>query len=394
MRFVPGIAAFHRYRGLSSLRSLRQAIRAEQPDLIVPCNDGVVDQLHALHTQYPELRPLIERSLGQPEAYPVAASRARLLALAVELGIRVPLTQSVASEAELSAWNGQSAVLKTDGSAGGEGVAIVHGQEQMADAYRRLSKPISAAMALKRFIVNRNPLVLWSWWKGRGRSGPQVVVQAFIEGRPANTMIACWQGKVLAAVTVEVLCSQGATGAATVVRVIWNDEIENASRRLAERLELNGFYGLDFMLEADHGDAAAAYLIEMNPRCTQLGHLQIADRGDLVAALLKASNERQEAQNQAQPDHAIHGNPITGDTIAFFPQACLWNPHSPYLKGYHDVPWEAPALLRELLLEEWPYRQWPARLYHRFSPPNRKLEMQFEPEATPQQHQIPIASPR
>ena len=371
MRFVPGIATLHRYRGLRSLASLRRAILVEQPDLIVPCDDVVVQQLHALHRQEPTLRALIERSLGQPAAFPIVASRARLLSLAVELGIRVPRTHSVSSDADLTSWTDDAAVLKTDGSAGGEGVAIVRSQAQMVAAYHRLSKPLSAAMAVKRLLVNRNPLVLWSWWKGRGGPGPQVVIQGFIHGRPANTMIACWQGKVLASVTVEVLCSQGATGAATVVRLIWNDEIEHASRKLAERLQLSGFYGLDFMLE---GDSTAAYLIEMNPRCTQLGHLEIADDGDLAGALLVALGNGHEAHSVAQRDNAI-----TGDTIAFFPQACLWNPRSPYLThGHHDVPWEAPALLRELLLEEWPYRQWPARLYHRLFPPDRKHEAQFQ----------------
>jgi hypothetical protein len=42
--------------------------------------------------------------------------------------------------------------------------------------------------------------------------------------------------------------------------------------------------------------------------------------------------------------------PITGKSvIALFPDACQLTPDSDYLSsGYHDVPWEEPALVKEL----------------------------------------------
>ena len=45
-----------------SIRSagLRAAILARQPDIVIPADDGVVWQLHQLHTDHVELRPLIE----------------------------------------------------------------------------------------------------------------------------------------------------------------------------------------------------------------------------------------------------------------------------------------------------------------------------------------------
>lgn len=64
------------------------------------------------------------------------------------------------------------------------------------------------------------------------------------------------------------------------VRLIDHSEMAQAACKLAQRLELSGFHGLDFVLEADSG---AAYLIELNPRCTQLGHLSIARQGSLPA---------------------------------------------------------------------------------------------------------------
>ena len=361
LRLVPGIGSLYRYSGARSLQSLHHAIIAANPDLLVPCDDGVVHQLHSLHAHHPELRPLIEHSLGAADSYPIVASRGRLLALAASLGIRTPVTRPIHSESDLTAWPYESAVLKTNGSSGGNGVAITHTPSAFLAAFRYLSQPLTAAIALKRALINRNPLALWFW---RTHPQPELIAQQFIpQSRPANTMIACWQGEVLASVTVETICSQGATGAATVVRFLHHPEIEEASRKLARSLILNGFHGLDFMLEAhDNPSLAPAWLIEMNPRCTQLGHLNLPGQGDLAGILLA------KLQN-APPPNPSPGTPIEGDTVAFYPQALAWNPQSPYIThGYHDIPTQAPALLAELRLEEWPLRQWPARLYHHFFP--------------------------
>ena len=70
---------------------------------------------------------------------------------------------------------------------------------------------------------------------------------------------------------------------------------------------------------------------------------------------------------------------IEGDTVAFFPQTFNWNPKSAYLKrGYHDVPWEEPALVRELLRDSWPERQWLTRIYHHFRPMRQHEEVKFQ----------------
>jgi hypothetical protein len=69
---------------------------------------------------------------------------------------------------------------------------------------------------------------------------------------------------------------------------------------------------------------------------------------------------------------------IEGDTVAFFPQTFNWNPKSAYLKnGYHDVPWEEPRLLRELLRDSWPDRRWLTRIYHHFRVPKKQQEVKF-----------------
>jgi hypothetical protein len=370
LHFVPGVDSLHPYESIDSIGSLESAIRATRPDLIVPCDDGVVWQLHELHRRDPGLRPLIERSIGSngptgsKDAYSQIRRRAAFLEKAAELGVRVPATKVLQAERDLDDWpNDAPAVVKADGTSGGNGVVIARSKAERVEAYGRLSQGMGFGMALKRLLINRDPLAIWSWRLGET---PSVTVQSFIPGRPANTMMVCWQGEVLGMVSVEVLAARGDTGGATVVRLIENEEMEGAARRLARELGLSGFHGLDFVLEEATG---AAYLIEINPRCTQLGHLRIPRQGDLAGMM--AARLREEPA-------PVPRDCIQGSTVAFFPQAFKLNPKSCYLRcGYHDVPWEEPALVGELLRAEWPERQWLSRVYHRFRVPKQAFEAKF-----------------
>jgi hypothetical protein len=263
-------------------------------------------------------------------------------------------------------------VLKQDGTFGGNGVRVVHSLAEATSEFTRMSQPPNWSTAWKRVIINGDPLALWN--KRRG-GVPAVTLQEFIQGRPANIMMACLQGKLLGAVTVEVLCSQGKMGAAMVVRLIDHTEIFEAARALVARLELSGFYGLDFMIEADSG---AAYLIEMNPRCTQLGHLPVAGQGDLAGLLSAALRVESQDTNQMQPARLK-----VGETIAFFPKALLWNSKSPFVcEGYMDAPVQEPELMKQLVKPAWPDRRWPARLYHWLRPRRQEPATEFEESAT------------
>ena len=363
LRYVRGISRHLPYGGIRSAKLLKAAIEAVSPYLIIPCDDGAVWQLHSLHRSFPALRPLIERSLGPPESYPLLRGRVATLQLASDLGIRVPKTVTVNSEADLPAENSAyPMVLKVDGSNGGFGVEVVSSAAEAKQAFGRLVEPITRSKALKRLLVDSDPL---PFWLREEQEKPAVSMQQFISGRPANAMLACWQGEVLALVMVEVLSAQGETGAATVVRIIKNAEVEQASRLLVRELNLNGFHGLDFMLASDTG---AAYLIEFNPRPTQLGHLRLPEQGDLAGALWSA----------------IHGKPakveepIRSDVIAFFPQALQLNPDTPYLvQGHHDVPEDEPELQQALLRTSWPDRRLAARLYHSIWPRAEVREVRF-----------------
>jgi len=169
-------------------------------------------------------------------------------------------------------------------------------------------------------------------------------------------MLAAWRGELLGLVSVEVLCTQGPTGASTVVRLIRNAEIERAARVLVSRLGLSGFHGLDFILEEATG---APCLIELNARCTQLGHLILPGQGDLAGMLCRAIGV-------SGAGAAGMELPIDREVIAFFPQALAWNPDSPYMQQcHHDVPWSEPELVRELLRDSWAERRWLTRIYNR-----------------------------
>jgi len=368
LRHVDGVASVHPYRPLGSLRSLEEAIDESRPDIVIPCDDRVAAQLHELHERRPHLRALLEASLGPASSYEIVSRREPLLALARTLAILVPETRPVTSESDVRDWFERVApagVLKRDGTWGGAGVAVVRSEDAAVRAYRQLARQPGAAFALKRLVVNQDPL---SWWSWKRRAAPALTIQQLVKGRPANAMLACWRGELLGIVTVEVLKAQGATGAGLVVRVVENKEIERVATALTAHLGLTGFFGLDFMLE-DETDAC--YLIEMNPRCTQLGHLSLRKQGDLAGVLFAKMSGRPRPEPRAS---------MTSDVIAFFPQALTGGASGAWLdESRLDVPWESPRLVRELLRPPAPDRRWIARLYHLLRAPEKVDATDYQP---------------
>ena len=355
LRHVRSVGRLAPQSRLRPRASLLAAIRAWVPDLVIPCDDRTTKQLHELHRLCPDLRPLIERSLGDPAGFPVTESRQALRTLAAAKGIDVPEGCEVGSAAEAAAAFGRfapAAVVKLDGSYGGDGVQVVHSGAEAAKAFRRLRFRLGLGTALKRLVVNQETTALWAWSR---RADSRVSMQAFVPGYMANIMVACWQGKVLATVSVEVVSSQGPMGAANVVRIVDRPQFVEAARVLAAELGISGFFGLDFIVEAVSGRAV---LIEMNPRCTQLGHLQLPEQGDLAAILCGSLTGR----SPVPPDH-----PIPGDTVAFFPQARYWSPdgRSPP-DAFDDVPWEDEGLVEALQHEPWRDAGLIGAIYHRF----------------------------
>jgi thioesterase domain-containing protein len=347
------------YSPLDPIGSLRTAIEAVDPDIVVPCDDRAVAHLHELHAsdrnEFPsgsKVSALIEESLGLPESYQVVSSRYKLLKIAQEEGIRIPDTKLVTAASQLSSGDPELAqpswVLKADCSWGGHGVRIADHPNQAEEFFLELSKPLGSMRFIKRLMVDRDPYWLQTWLQ---RIQPAVIAQSYIPGHPANSAVVCWKGKVLAGIAAEVVNAQGATGSATIVRIVDRPDMLLPAERLARRLGLSGFFGFDFMIEEETGDP---FLIEMNPRCTPLSHLQLGNGRDLMAALW-AQLSNTPLREQA---------PVTtNDTIAYFPQAWHWDPSSPLLQSsFQDLPSEEPELVRELLRLPWPDRSALARL--------------------------------
>lgn len=335
------------YSALRPLKSLKTAIEAVDPDMVIPCEERAVGHFHELHSHAVRLGPsgsklaaLIEKSLGSPQSYPIVSSRFNILRIAREEGLRVPTTAAIESESDLESWqarHGFPCVLKADGTYGGKGVHIVHSRSQAETSLGELTRFYTLGRAIKRLCVNRDAFWFSPWWNG---VKPPVIAQPYIQGRPANCAVVCWRGKVLAGVGVDVLNAAGSTGPAGVVRLVDNPDMMLCAERIAARLNLSGFFGLDFMIEDNTG---LTWLIEMNPRPTRLSRLQLGKEHDELGALY--------AQLSGQPARDIP--PLTEKKlIAYFPDA--WDSKSEFLESsYHDIPQSNPDLLQELR-RPWP----------------------------------------
>jgi len=358
------------YTALRPMQALVGAIEAVDPDFIVPCDDRAVEHLHGLHARTAggqgtrrKIADLIERSLGSPESYPTVSRRYELLKIAQEEGLRVPQTELIASSEDIQALRSRQefpCVLKADESWGGRGVRILHNADDLETQFRDISRPFRLPRAIKRMAVNRDPFWLRPWWEGHK---PAVIVQGFVKGRAANCAVFCWRGRVLAGIGVEVVSSDGPTGPATIVRVVDNPEMMRSAERLAQRLQISGFFGLDFVIE-DSTDNA--YLIEMNPRTTPLCHLQLGAGRDMITALW--------SQLSGQPTH--ESRCVTEkEMIAYYPQA-LSSPRELLETSYLDAPIGSARFLEEFL-NPWPAR---SRLYRLASYWDRMTYSKSTPE--------------
>ncbi len=331
------VDAHHRYRPLRALSSLRAAIGASRPDLIVTCDDrGVALLLRLYGREKPDspLATLIRRSLGTPENFAAMISRDGSMRAAAEAGIRVPETVAVADEAELEACFarfGFPLVLKADGSWGGDGVAVARSREEALAAFRRLKRPASRLRNAARAWRRKDAHFLLAALRP---PAPRVSVQKFVAGRGAASAFACWKGEIVGALYYDVLMSDGAMGPPSVIRRVDCLQMADASRRVAQRFGLSGIYGLDFI--RDH--AGDVHLIEINPRTTQGGTLAFGEGRDLPSALAACVTRSPATRREA----------IASDVVAFFPSEWQRDAASPYLAcGFHNVPWDDPAVLRQ-----------------------------------------------
>jgi hypothetical protein len=263
-----------------------------------------------------------------------------LLKIARDEGILTPETTAISDLQDLYqllAFQPFPWVMKADGSNGGSGVRIATTLAEAKDYFAELHRSIGLLRFAKHMTVNRGAYLAMQWGEVVWGARPAVVTQPFIHGRSVNCAVVCWNGEVLAGVGCEVVSEQQPLGPASVVRLVDNSDMMNAAAKIARRLSLSGFFGLDFIIEEETG---STFLIEMNPRCTQHCHLRLEKGRDMIgaiSAILKGKPPSEQA-------------PITqNDLIAYFPHALLMG--SKFLSSsYHDVPLDEPELIQELLL--------------------------------------------
>jgi glutathione synthase/RimK-type ligase-like ATP-grasp enzyme len=352
-----GTCRIHNYQGLTPESSLIRAIAAAKPDLVVPGDDLATRHLHEVYRRREsyanakELGALIERSLGCPDAFSITRERAAFMELAHEEGIRVPKTEVVKTIDNVRSVVeriGFPAVLKADGTSGGEGVRTVRTSAEAQRAFRKLHAAPLLARAFKRAALDDDSTLIRP---SLLRQKPTVIAQSFVAGHEATSTVVCWQGSVLASLHFEVLRKSHAAGHATVVRLIENPEMSNGVEKIVRRMGLSGLCGFDFMLESGTGNA---YLIEINPRSTQVGHLTLGAGRDLPAALYGAVTGHPTRVAPAVTEK---------DTIALFPHEWARDPRSEFLQtAYHDVPWDTPELVSVCIRRSQKQSKWYARV--------------------------------
>jgi len=332
---------WHAYRPLRALSSLRKAIDKATPDLVVACDDRAISHLLRLYAKEMKARGeespfvrLMRRSFGTPENFAGMMSRAGSMQTAAKIGIRTPQTISIQDETELElclSLLGLPAVLKVDGSWGGDGVVVARTKQEALSAFRSLLRPASRLRNVARALKRKDAHYLVAAFSPPPR---HVSVQKFVAGRSSASAFACWKGEITGALYYDVLVADGAIGPPNVIRRVDCPQMAEASRRVAKQFGLSGIFGLDFIRD----QAGDVHLIEINPRTTQGGTLAFGAGRDLPSALVASVTQCE----------ASHRPAITSDIVVFFPREWQRDPASPHLtSGYHDVPWDDPAVLKD-----------------------------------------------
>jgi hypothetical protein len=130
-------------------------------------------------------------------------------------------------------------------------------------------------------------------------------------------------------------------GPPNVIRRTDCPQIDRTTRLAAEHFGLSGLHGIDFIRD----ESGTAYAIEINPRATQGGTLAFGPGHDLPSALATAASGKNTPMRDA----------IANDVVTLFPREWRRDPKSEWLKaGYHDVPWDDPAVLLATIGKAFP----------------------------------------
>ncbi|HKE67281.1 MAG TPA: thioesterase domain-containing protein [Micromonosporaceae bacterium] len=275
LEVVEGIVSDHRLSRLRRSRSVVVAIRRAAPDIVLPDDERALALLRRIHARTrrtePAIAAVIAHSVGAVDHWPSITSRSGLAMQARALDVAAPETAVISDSVALEQWvarHGMPVVLKTDGSWGGRGVAVVRDGSRLREAWRNTSNPPRLTRGVKRMVFNLEAGALAAWLR---RARPVVNAQQYVGGREAIATVACLHGEVQALVCLEVVQATEARGPAAVVRIVDHPAMAEAARRLVRRFGLTGFCGFDFIIT----DSGEARLLEMNPRVTPTCHLLV-----------------------------------------------------------------------------------------------------------------------
>ncbi len=335
--------------------SLRRAIAAFRPDLVVPGDERARRAMHLLHASGTAAeRALVERSLGPPSSYDLLLSRQGAMVEVAAAGIPVPELVEDAGPAALAAWmrdRSGPVVLKADGTWAGEGVRIVRDVADVEAACAALLRP-PLRSAVKRVLVNGDMARLADCLSGQART---LSAQSYVAGgRVGDVAAFCRAGEVLAIVTAEREAGLGELGPSTIVRIVHRPVLEAGVRRFVRRLGLSGFVGFDFMIDPESG---IERVIEVNPRATALASIR-PPHGISPAAAAAGSL----GAVRSGPEPSVR------DLVAYFPKAWTEHPNDGRLSlCAEDMPGEEPALVRALLQTPRTERGWRVTLWNALS---------------------------
>jgi hypothetical protein len=319
---------------------LAAAMRAWRPRLIVPADEQVVAWLHTVIRRGageldPGMLAVIHASLGATERLDAMLMKSHTLRLARELGVRTPCGATVSgSTAALEAVTeaadriGFPLYVKTSFSWSGLGVRLCENRADLQDAMAAVRPPgVRPIRDLLKRLAHRD------WYP----TDTAIDLQRAVDGEPAMFCAVAHGGKMLAGFAGFAARNLSANGPSSMVRLGHNAEMASASATMIRALGASGFIAFDFMIEARSG---AAYLLECNPRPSQVGHLGSRVGVDLCGALAAAL--------RGAP--AMETTPNGETTVALFPQEWLRDPSGiADLESAPDAPWDDPELLRAMI---------------------------------------------
>ena len=354
-----GVHALHRYDPLHPVPSLQRALAKAKPVAVVAVDELMVHALEelwwtsdskhaAVAARDKATRELIRHSVGDNRTLAVGRSRMEQLKVAQEEGVAVPETVTVGRASGVEAAMrqvGMPMVLKADISSGGRGVVMIDDAGKAREAWKSLHRPVNLSRAVLRGLR-------YGEWAHLRRSAKretrEITAQRYVSGPERTGMAVCRDGEVLGCECMEVVRTWVARGPSSVLRVVRDEEMESAMRRMVKRLGVSGFCGFDFIVEPKNGEEGSGklLLIEVNLRPTQMVHLPLGTGRDLVAAYVREVLGVEGVQDRVAA--------TSGELIALFPQELQRDPESEFAaQGYHDVPWKMPRLI-ELALAGMP----------------------------------------